>query len=475
MAKDLGIASYALPANINTPQNPDQVFIFKNKEDDLYYAKLPNGDIELIGGGGDTPFIIGNINCSTDPDYPATDQGKAWRVSVAGKIGGALGVEVGVSDIIYCLVTNNGGTQAEVGDDFTIWDGDDFEILQRGSYGDNNFVQQNTAAPNSNNGTNSGVFGSGNTINAGLNPNNGSNNIICGLDNTIDVSGGTGDRNFVSGNNNTLTDTGTGSHDNSISGDGNILTNITNSRVSGVENQIVLGFYNDVSGFQNVLDNTVGGTMTANRVSGRENALTGGSFNALESNDVNGESNTVTAQNDPSSNNKVSGFGNIVDGASNAYVSGLEASIVGVERNTYRVLASGMFAAEGDSQIMEAVAKVSTTDATPAVMTINGNGFAIPNGYAWKMIADIVACNTAGAGIIARQVALVINAGGTVTVVPSGDENGETLNTLTTATAVIQANGGGTDVEIEVTGEAGVNLFWTAHVKIVQTVLGGAA
>lgn len=62
----------------------------------------------------------GVIDCSTNPNYPAGIKDWYWRVSVAGKIGGGSGLEVEVGDMIICIVTNGGGTQAAVGANFMI-------------------------------------------------------------------------------------------------------------------------------------------------------------------------------------------------------------------------------------------------------------------------------------------------------------------------------------------------------------------
>lgn len=43
------------------------------------------------------------INCSTNPNYPAADAGHSYRVTVAGKIGWASGVNVSVGDLIICF------------------------------------------------------------------------------------------------------------------------------------------------------------------------------------------------------------------------------------------------------------------------------------------------------------------------------------------------------------------------------------
>lgn len=61
----------------------------------------------------------GSTDCSANPNYPAALKGDSYRVSVAGKIGGASGKVVEVSDLYYALADNAGGTEAAVG---TSWD-----------------------------------------------------------------------------------------------------------------------------------------------------------------------------------------------------------------------------------------------------------------------------------------------------------------------------------------------------------------
>lgn len=57
----------------------------------------------------------GEIDCSGNPNYPAGVRGDVWIASVAGKIGGALGVDVEVGDTVFCKNDNAGGDQATVG------------------------------------------------------------------------------------------------------------------------------------------------------------------------------------------------------------------------------------------------------------------------------------------------------------------------------------------------------------------------
>ena len=62
----------------------------------------------------------GAIDCSSNPNFPAAAANHVYRVSVAGKIGGASGRDVAVGDRIICKASNAGGTEAAVGSGFDI-------------------------------------------------------------------------------------------------------------------------------------------------------------------------------------------------------------------------------------------------------------------------------------------------------------------------------------------------------------------
>lgn len=63
----------------------------------------------------------GGIDCSTNPNYPAASAGWTYKVTVAGKIGGASGVNVEVGDTLTCLVDGSAAdTQAAVGANWLI-------------------------------------------------------------------------------------------------------------------------------------------------------------------------------------------------------------------------------------------------------------------------------------------------------------------------------------------------------------------
>lgn len=63
----------------------------------------------------------GVIDASTNPNYPAASAGHTYKISVAGKIGGASGINVEVGDTITCLVDGSAaGNQATVGANWII-------------------------------------------------------------------------------------------------------------------------------------------------------------------------------------------------------------------------------------------------------------------------------------------------------------------------------------------------------------------
>jgi len=64
--------------------------------------------------------LVDVIDCAESPDYPSASKGDCWVVSVAGIIGGASGIEVEIGQTILCLADSEGGSQAVVGDEYTI-------------------------------------------------------------------------------------------------------------------------------------------------------------------------------------------------------------------------------------------------------------------------------------------------------------------------------------------------------------------
>ena len=72
----------------------------------------------------DAMIFKGTIDASTNPNYPAASAGHTYRISVAGKIGGASGDNVEIDDTAYCLVDDTpSGDQATVGNNWAIIQG----------------------------------------------------------------------------------------------------------------------------------------------------------------------------------------------------------------------------------------------------------------------------------------------------------------------------------------------------------------
>jgi hypothetical protein len=73
----------------------------------------------------DTLFADGvkvpsGLDCSANPDYPASEAGDTYKVTVGGKIGGASGPAVEAGDLILCVVDSVSGDHATVGANFLI-------------------------------------------------------------------------------------------------------------------------------------------------------------------------------------------------------------------------------------------------------------------------------------------------------------------------------------------------------------------
>jgi hypothetical protein len=74
------------------------------------------GTVALTSQLPSNPLLFkGSIDCSTNPNYPAATVGDLYVVSVAGKIGGASGVNVEAGDTLYCKTNTAAGDEATVG------------------------------------------------------------------------------------------------------------------------------------------------------------------------------------------------------------------------------------------------------------------------------------------------------------------------------------------------------------------------
>lgn len=79
--------------------------------------------MDQLIAANDAMVYKGGIDCTANPNYPAGQAGWTWKVTGAGKIGGASGTPVESGDTIICSADNAGGTEATVGANFNIIQG----------------------------------------------------------------------------------------------------------------------------------------------------------------------------------------------------------------------------------------------------------------------------------------------------------------------------------------------------------------
>lgn len=125
---------------------------------------------DTLLASADAVIYKGAIDCSASPKYPAASAGHLYRVSVAGKIGGASGTVVEAGDTLLCNADGTAeGTQAEVGTkwnviqvnidgavttasvsntgDFVLWSGTSGKVIFDGGI---SYDEDGTLAANSN-------------------------------------------------------------------------------------------------------------------------------------------------------------------------------------------------------------------------------------------------------------------------------------------------------------------------------------
>lgn len=92
-----------------------------NSDTRLASQKAVKTYADALIAANDAMVFKGVIDCSSNPNYPAADRGHTYRASVAGKIGGASGVNVQAGDMLLCLTDGtSAGTQAGVGANWSI-------------------------------------------------------------------------------------------------------------------------------------------------------------------------------------------------------------------------------------------------------------------------------------------------------------------------------------------------------------------
>ncbi len=120
LVADLALkAPLASPVLTGNPTAPTQAALDGSTK--IATTAYVDAATNAIIAAADVMVFKGVIDCSANPNYPAADRGWAYRVSVAGKIGGASGLNVEVGDLLLCLTDGTAsGNQATVGANWSI-------------------------------------------------------------------------------------------------------------------------------------------------------------------------------------------------------------------------------------------------------------------------------------------------------------------------------------------------------------------
>jgi len=82
---------------------------------DIWSASKVQTAINAGFGANDAMVYKGVLACAANPNYPAGVQGDTYKVSTAGKIGGASGLNVESGDMIICITDSASGPHGTVG------------------------------------------------------------------------------------------------------------------------------------------------------------------------------------------------------------------------------------------------------------------------------------------------------------------------------------------------------------------------
>jgi hypothetical protein len=119
--KPTTLVGYGITDAINSSALDTDGTLAANSDARIATQKATKAYVDQIIAAQDAMVFKGVIDCSTNPNYPAADKGHTYRISVAGKIGGASGINVEPADLIICLTDGTAaGTQAAVGANWTV-------------------------------------------------------------------------------------------------------------------------------------------------------------------------------------------------------------------------------------------------------------------------------------------------------------------------------------------------------------------
>ena len=111
------MAAFAVPLSyLDT-----DVALAANSDTKIATQKAVKAYADALIGANNAMVYKGVIDASTNPNYPASNAGDTYRISVAGKIGGVSGPNVEVGDMLTALTDGTAaGTQAAVGAQWNI-------------------------------------------------------------------------------------------------------------------------------------------------------------------------------------------------------------------------------------------------------------------------------------------------------------------------------------------------------------------
>lgn len=92
------------------------VALAANSDAKIATQKATKAYVDAVLDANNAYVYVGGLDCSANPNYPAADAGHTYKVTTAGKVGGASGTNVEIGDTLICITDSSAsGTQASVG------------------------------------------------------------------------------------------------------------------------------------------------------------------------------------------------------------------------------------------------------------------------------------------------------------------------------------------------------------------------
>lgn len=118
---DVGLSNVTNDAQLKLADLDTDGTLSANSDTKIPSQKAVKTYADQLIAANDAMVFKGVIDASSNPNYPAADRGHTYKISVAGKIGGASGINVEVGDLIICITDGSAsGNQATVGANWVI-------------------------------------------------------------------------------------------------------------------------------------------------------------------------------------------------------------------------------------------------------------------------------------------------------------------------------------------------------------------